>query len=79
MSNHFILEQIDSDIGSASSFIVFYQMFFGQLCMMFSTYQWARPIFMYGVLATVIPVIVMVIWLFFVRQLEKEDHRIENG
>ena len=77
MSNHFILEQVDSDIGSASSFIVFYQMFFGQLCMMYSTHQWSRPIFLYGIMAIVIPVVVMVIWLVFVRQLEKEAHKTE--
>ncbi|MBN2843868.1 MAG: multidrug effflux MFS transporter [Sedimentisphaerales bacterium] len=70
LSNNLILEQVNTDIGSASSFIVFYQMFIGQFCMAITTYSWSNQIFAYGVLASAVPSLVLVVWLIFVSRLD---------
>jgi DHA1 family bicyclomycin/chloramphenicol resistance-like MFS transporter len=68
LSNHLILEQVKTDIGSASSFIVFYQFLVGSICMAITTADWARPIFVFGLLAFVVPVIVLSLWPMLIRR-----------
>lgn len=62
LSNHLILDQVRSDIGSASSFIVFYQFMVGALCMRLVTASWQAPIRVFGLLAVLAPVVVLAIW-----------------
>lgn len=69
LSNHLILEQVQTDIGSASSFIVFYQFLVGSISMAITTADWGRPIFVFGVLAFVVPVIVLMLWPMLIRRV----------
>jgi DHA1 family bicyclomycin/chloramphenicol resistance-like MFS transporter len=69
LSNHLILEQVRTDIGSASSFIVFYHFMVGAVCMKIVTAPWHAPIRAFGVLALVTPVVVLAIWPFLLRLL----------
>jgi MFS transporter, DHA1 family, multidrug resistance protein len=62
LSNHLILEQVRRDIGSASSFLVFYQFMVGALCMKIVTAPWQAPIRVFGIVAVVMPVVVLAIW-----------------
>ncbi len=62
LSNNLILEQVRTDIGSASSFIVFYQFMIGALCMRFVSISWHAPIRVFGLLAMFVPVVVLAIW-----------------
>ncbi len=77
LSNHLVLSQINTDIGSASSFIVFYQMFIGQLCMTYTTTRWSDPIYTFGILATAIPLVVIVIWVIFVMKLDSSSKAVK--
>lgn len=69
LSNHLILEQVNTDIGAASSFIVFYQFMAGALCMAFVTRDWAHPLQVFGLTATVVPLLILAIWPHLVRRL----------
>ena len=70
LSNNLILEQVHTDIGSASSFIVFYHFMVGAVCMKIVTAPWHAPIRAFGLLAVVIPVVVLAIWPFLLRLLK---------
>ena len=69
LANHLILEQVRTDIGSASSFTVFYQFMVGALCMRFVTAPWSTPIRVFGLLALSAPVVVLAIWPLLLRLL----------
>jgi len=69
LSNNLILEQVDHDIGSASSFIVFYQFMVGAVCMRIVTASWERPIVAFGVLSVLLPTVVLVFWPVLLRLL----------
>ncbi|MGE5296585.1 MAG: multidrug effflux MFS transporter [Solirubrobacterales bacterium] len=71
LSNHLILEQVRTDIGSASSFIVFYQFMVGALCMRFVTAPWKAPVRVFGLVAVIVPVVILAIWPFLLRMLKK--------
>ncbi|MEN6577654.1 MAG: multidrug effflux MFS transporter [Phycisphaerales bacterium] len=71
LSNNLILEQVRADIGSASSFIVFYQFMVGALCMRFVTTSWHAPIRVFGLLAVSAPVVVLVVWPVLLWMLKK--------
>lgn len=62
LCNHLILEQVHRDIGSASSFIVFYQFVVGALCMRFVTLPWGAPIHVFGLVALLVPAVVLAVW-----------------
>ena len=62
LSNNLILEQVRHDIGSASSFIVFYQFLVGSLCMRLVTMSWAAPIRFFGLVALLLPTLVLAVW-----------------
>jgi DHA1 family bicyclomycin/chloramphenicol resistance-like MFS transporter len=69
LSNHLILEQVRTDIGSASSFIVFYHFMVGAVCMKIVTASWRDPVRAFGVLALAMPIVVLAIWPFLLRML----------
>ncbi len=71
LSNHLILDQVRSDIGSASSFIVFYQFMVGALCMKLVTASWQTPIPVFGLLAVLAPVAVLAVWPVLLWMLKK--------
>lgn len=73
ISNHLILGFVTSDIGSASSFLVFYQFIFGAICMSYASYQWemASPVTMFGLMVIVVSLVSILIWQG-VKRLAKE-------
>ncbi len=70
LSNHLILQQVQRDIGSASSFIVFYQFMVGAICMRIVTADRAHPIFVFGLVALLLPAAVLAIWPFLLWMLD---------
>jgi DHA1 family bicyclomycin/chloramphenicol resistance-like MFS transporter len=73
LSNNIILEQVKTDIGSASSFIVFYQFIVGAACMSVASRDWARPIVAFGILAAAIPLLVLCFWPLLVKRLRRNN------
>jgi len=71
LANHLILEQVRTDIGSASSFTVFYQFMVGALCMRLVTAPWSAPIRVFGLLALTAPLIVLAVWPALLWMLKK--------
>jgi DHA1 family bicyclomycin/chloramphenicol resistance-like MFS transporter len=69
LSNNLILEQVRHDIGSASSFIVFYQFVVGAACMRFVSLSWEAPIRVFGLVALLLPTIVLAVWPLLLRLL----------
>ncbi len=69
LSNNLILEQVRHDIGSASSFIVFYQFVVGAACMRFVSLSWEAPIRVFGFVALLLPTIVLAVWPLLLRLL----------
>ncbi|MFA5292700.1 MAG: multidrug effflux MFS transporter [Phycisphaerae bacterium] len=67
LSNHLILWQVNHDIGTASSFIVFYQFIVGATCMWIATAGWKNPIFAFSILAFIFPLVVLIIWPFLLK------------
>lgn len=62
VSASLVLEQVKTDIGSASSFMVFYQFITGAICMWYVTIPWEDPLRMYGYVVTIVPFMVLVFW-----------------
>lgn len=73
LSNHLILEQVKTDIGSASSFIVFYQFIVGAICMAVTTADWRRPILVFGILAFGVPVTVLMLWPILIHRVYRQN------
>ncbi len=71
LSNNLILEQVSTDIGAASSFIVFYQFIVGSVCMALASVSWKHPILAFGVIATAIPAFVLMCWPLLLRRLRR--------
>jgi DHA1 family bicyclomycin/chloramphenicol resistance-like MFS transporter len=69
LSNHLILEQVRHDIGSASSFLVFYQFMVGALCMKIVTAPWQAPVHVFGLVALLMPAAVLGIWPLLLHML----------
>jgi len=69
LSNNLILEQVHHDIGSASSFIVFYQFMVGAVCMRIVSASWERPIVVFGILSVLLPAVVLLFWPALLRLL----------
>ena len=76
LSNNLILEQVQQDIGSASSFIVFYQFMVGAVCMRIVSASWSSPIVVFGILAVSLPAAVLVFWPLLLRLLSDRRERI---
>lgn len=68
--NHLILEQVDHDIGIASSAIVCYQFLCGAGGMAFATLDWSRPFLAFGVLAVVCPLISIGLWPMIMKNVK---------
>nr|WP_320115755.1 multidrug effflux MFS transporter [uncultured Desulfuromonas sp.] len=62
ISGNLILGLVKTDVGSASSFLVFYQFISGALCMAFVTQQWSHPVAVYGGLIVVVSFLVLILW-----------------
>ncbi|MCE5341754.1 MAG: multidrug effflux MFS transporter [Planctomycetaceae bacterium] len=62
LSINLILSQVSSDIGSASGFIVFYTFVVGSTCMALTTAKWNNPILAFGLIAFILPLIVLIMW-----------------
>jgi DHA1 family bicyclomycin/chloramphenicol resistance-like MFS transporter len=75
LANHLILEQVRTDIGSASSFIVFYQFMVGAVCMKIVTAPWQAPIRVFGLLALLAPLAVLAIWPLLLHRLSAPEGR----
>jgi len=73
LANHLILDQVRTDIGSASSFIVFYQFMVGAVCMRIVTAPWHAPIRVFGLLALLAPLTVLAIWPFLLWTLRAPE------
>jgi DHA1 family bicyclomycin/chloramphenicol resistance-like MFS transporter len=63
ISGNLILGLVSTDVGSASSFLVFYQFISGALCMAFVTQQWSHPVIVYGTLIVSVSSLVLILWL----------------
>jgi DHA1 family bicyclomycin/chloramphenicol resistance-like MFS transporter len=71
LSNNLILEQVSHDIGSASAFLVFYQFMVGAICMRIATIPWSAPIFVFGLVALLMPTVVLGTWPLLLRMLRR--------
>jgi len=63
------LEQVRHDIGSASSFIAFYQFVVGAVCMRFVSLSWEAPIRVFGLVALLLLTVVLAVWPLLLRML----------
>lgn len=70
LANHLVLEQVDRDIGAASSSIIFTQFMSGAACMAITTAGWAHPIAVLGGLMLLMPGAVLLGWSFIQRRLQ---------
>jgi len=68
-----IVEQVDTDIGSASSFMVFYQFLAGALCMSVVTIHVAKPVLYYGLISAGISSFVLLLWLRYNKKFKRID------
>ena len=62
ISGNLILGLVKTDVGSASSFLVFYQFISGALCMAFVTQHWSHPVLVYGGLTVIVSTLVLILW-----------------
>jgi len=69
ISGGLILGLVETDVGSASSFLVFYQFMSGALCMALVTHNWSNPLMVFGLVAAVAPTIVLILWLWIAKSL----------
>jgi len=78
LSTNLILSQVDKDIGSASGFIVFYTFVVGSSCMALTTAKWERPILLFGTIAFILPLIVLILWPFLLKiiRLQSESKSV---
>ena len=72
LSNSLILEQVNTDIGAASSFLVFYQLSAGAIGMAIATYHWEVPLVTFGLMACITPILVLMLWPFLVKRLARK-------
>lgn len=62
ISGALIIGLVRTDVGSASSFLIFYQFISGAFCMAFVTYRWNHPVLVYALLTLVTSLLVLLIW-----------------
>ncbi len=62
VSGALILGLVKTDVGSASSFLIFYQFISGALCMAFVTLDWSHPVLVYSLLTLITSLLVLLIW-----------------
>jgi len=73
LSTNLILSQVNSDIGSASGFIVFYTFVIGSTCMALTTAKWDKPIFAFGIITLVLPLIVLMMWPIMLKIIRNQN------
>ncbi len=71
--NHLILEQVNQDIGAASSGIICYQFIAGAIGIAISTHQWQKPFLAYGILAVSCQLIIIVIWPYLLKRIKHTE------
>lgn len=64
-TNNLILEQVDQDVGAASSLLVFTFMIFGALSMGIISLQWTDKVAVLGMMGTITGSLTLVFWLRF--------------
>lgn len=69
ISQHIILDQVHTDVGAASSMLVFYQFMVGAICMTIASQHWHKPIAAFGILAMLVAVVVGWIWYRLLKRL----------
>jgi DHA1 family bicyclomycin/chloramphenicol resistance-like MFS transporter len=80
LTNHLIIEQVNQNIGAASSGIVCYQFVAGALGMYLAEYHWQSPFLAFGIMATLCPLIVLLIWPILLKRIRHHegDHSIDS-
>ncbi|XOB66098.1 multidrug effflux MFS transporter [Deferribacteres bacterium DY0037] len=73
LSGSLILGLVKTDVGSASSFLVFYQFISGAVAMSFVTLHWADPVLFYGSLTALTSAVVLILWLWIEKTLNPEN------
>lgn len=63
LANNLILDQVERDIGTASSMIIFIQFVIGAGAMAIATAGWEKPLLTFGLMVSVVPAAVLVLWL----------------
>jgi DHA1 family bicyclomycin/chloramphenicol resistance-like MFS transporter len=74
ISGALILGLVRTDVGSASSFLIFYQFISGALCMAFVTYRWNHPVLVYSLLTLMTSLLVLLIWKSIEGRIETTSH-----
>lgn len=77
LSNNLVLEQVDTDFGTASSFLIFYQFIVGAPCMAIVTLEWEKPFVVFGLLSFILPFMVLLCWPFLIRLINTNRPKIE--
>lgn len=62
-SGALILGLVRTDVGSASSLLVFYQFIAGAACMAFVTRQWEQPVLVFSLMTLSVSILVLLLWL----------------
>lgn len=70
MANAIVLDQVQSDIGTATSLMLFYQFIIGAIYMSIATLKWEMPIRSYGVLSFITIVILLCGWKKLSKQIK---------
>jgi len=73
LSGSIIIGLVKTDVGSASSFMVFYQFISGAISMAVVTLHWAEPVLFYGGMMFVTSVLVLLLWLRIAKTLNPEN------
>ena len=76
--NHIILEQVNQDIGVASSGIICYQFIVGAIGMAISTHEWTHPFLVFGAMASVSPIAVLFIWPSLYKRISNHNLPINS-
>ena len=72
-SGSLILGLVKTDVGSASSLLVFYQFIAGAACMAFVTQHWSRPVLVFSLLTLGVSVLVLLLWSKIIKTLNPEN------
>ena len=72
-SGSLILGLVKTDVGSASSLLVFYQFIAGAACMAFVTQPWSRPVLVFSLLTLCVSVLVLLLWGKISKTLNPEN------
>ncbi len=72
-SGSLILGLVKTDVGSASSLLVFYQFIAGAACMAFVTQPWSQPVLVFSLLTLCVSVLVLLLWGKISKTLNPEN------